>query len=305
MSQTQVPGGERIDPRLRATTSEPPASIRIGEWEASPSLNLLRRGETTTHLEPKAMELLCFLARRRGEVVSRDELLATLWQGLVVGDDALTQAVIKLRKALGDNPREPTYIQTVPKRGYRLVAQVSTPAPEQGRDPIKQDAGRRSLRPLVPGAIGLTIALMVFALVYLDRPSRPDDAPVEDAAVDAEPASVPGNQPTVSVFPFQVLGDDPDQLYLARGLAAELASDLSRLSGLTAIGADRLPGFADNEAAPSVHASFQVWGGVQRREEQISVEVRLIEAATGRQLWSQRYDRPFGDLFAIQDEIGT
>jgi DNA-binding winged helix-turn-helix (wHTH) protein len=98
------------------------APMKIGDWDADPAMNTLRRGEQLVHVEPKAMELLVFLGRRSDQVVSRDELLAGVWPGVVVGDDALTQAIIKLRKALGDSPREPTYIQTVPKRGYRLIA---------------------------------------------------------------------------------------------------------------------------------------------------------------------------------------
>ena len=70
------------------------------------------------------MEVLMALAARAGQVVSREELLAAVWPGVVVGDEALTQSIIKLRRALGDNPRAPSYIETISKRGYRLIAPV-------------------------------------------------------------------------------------------------------------------------------------------------------------------------------------
>lgn len=98
--------------------------LQIGEWLVNRSADELCRGEETARIEPKAMEVLLALAARAGEVVSREALLELVWPGVVVGDEALTQGIIKLRKALGDHPRAPTYIETIPKRGYRLIAPV-------------------------------------------------------------------------------------------------------------------------------------------------------------------------------------
>ena len=107
---------------------------RIGDWDIVPELNELRRGDEKIRVEPKAMDLLVFLAARPGKVVGRAELLACVWPGVVVGDEALTQAVTKLRRALADQARAPAYIETIPKRGYRLVAEVATLAAAAGRD---------------------------------------------------------------------------------------------------------------------------------------------------------------------------
>ncbi|MFZ1909769.1 MAG: transcriptional regulator, partial [Burkholderiales bacterium] len=100
------------------------ARLLVGEWWADRSTNELGRAGETLRLEPKAMEVLMALAARAGQVVSREELLAAVWPGVVVGDEALTQSIIKLRRALGDNPRTPSYIETISKRGYRLIAPV-------------------------------------------------------------------------------------------------------------------------------------------------------------------------------------
>lgn len=96
----------------------------VGPWCVDAGTGELRHGSESLRVEPKVAEVLLCLAQRAGQVVSRDELLTSVWPGVVVGDDALTQAIIKLRKALGDDARRPTYIETLAKRGYRLIAPV-------------------------------------------------------------------------------------------------------------------------------------------------------------------------------------
>ena len=108
---------ERLEPTSRAT-------VQIGEWRVAPELNQISRGVEVVHLEPKAMAVLMYLASRPSTVASRDELLDSVWPGVIVGDNALTQVVIKLRKALCDTAREPRYIQAISKKGYRLIAPV-------------------------------------------------------------------------------------------------------------------------------------------------------------------------------------
>src|SRR5215510_14139072 len=98
--------------------------LQVGEWTVEPALNQVSGAGRTAKLEPKAMALLRYLADRPGQVVSREALLSAVWPGVVVGDDSLTQAIIKLRKALGDTADAPNYIQTISKGGYRLVAPV-------------------------------------------------------------------------------------------------------------------------------------------------------------------------------------
>src|SRR5258706_10743541 len=140
-------------------TDPPPAldsgRLRVRDWTVGPALNQLLAAGKTVKLEPKAMAALIYLANRPGQVVSREGLLSAVWPGVVVGDDSLTQVVIKLRKALGDAPERPTYIQTVTKRGYRLVAPVlraaGTAAPPVWRRPhgVRWIAGAAALALLI------------------------------------------------------------------------------------------------------------------------------------------------------------
>ena len=103
----------------------------LGDWRIHADTNELRRGERVVRVEPKAMDVLMALVRAGGRVVTRDELLATVWPGVIVGDEALTQAIIKLRRALGDDSRAPRYIETIPKRGYRILPGTDAMYPER------------------------------------------------------------------------------------------------------------------------------------------------------------------------------
>ena len=96
----------------------------IKDWWVSPDEGLLKKGDDVVHLEPKTMEMLVYFAARQGEVITRDEFEKEVWHGTLIGYDAITGTVIKLRKALQDNARNPDFIATIPKRGYQLIASV-------------------------------------------------------------------------------------------------------------------------------------------------------------------------------------
>jgi len=99
--------------------------FRVGEFLIEPQLNTITRDNQSTRLEPKVMQLLQRLSNTAGEVVSKEQLMQAVWMDTIVTDDVLTRAVSELRKAFRDNSKEPRYIQTIPKSGYRLIAPVS------------------------------------------------------------------------------------------------------------------------------------------------------------------------------------
>ena len=100
---------------------------QIGDWFVDPSRDVIRSGTTEIKLEPRAMRLLCCLADPPGEVHTTDELLGKVRPGLVVGQNSLYQAIAQLRRALGDLDDQARYIETVPRKGYRLIAPVTSP----------------------------------------------------------------------------------------------------------------------------------------------------------------------------------
>jgi TolB-like protein/Tfp pilus assembly protein PilF len=205
----------------------------------------------------------------------------------VVGDEALSQAVTKLRKALGDDVRAPTYIETISKRGYRLIAPVKPLAGRPGAEIAAAPAPGKSHLRQRASLIGFLVAL-VAAGTYLWQSQHA--ASLAAGHTQEEPgADRISKLPTVTVTPFDSLSDDPAQVYLARGITADLATDLSRLAGLRVIGASR--------------GRYLVSGSVQRAADHLKVNVHLTDSTTGQQLWSERYEKSLGDLFAVQDDI--
>ena len=105
--------------------------LRVGGWLVQPNLNVIVRGEVEAKLEPKAMEVLVYLAAHAGKVLPKSKIIEEIWSGSFVTEEVLTNSIWELRKALGDDAKNPTYIQTVPRRGYRLIATVTRP-PDSG-----------------------------------------------------------------------------------------------------------------------------------------------------------------------------
>lgn len=281
--------------------------LRVGDWTVEPALNQLSAAGKTVKLEPKAMAVLVYLADRPGQVVSREALLSAVWSGVVVGDDSLTQVVIKLRKALEDVPETPVYIQTISKGGYRLIApvvrsaEISSARVQPDAEPSYAERQRRV--PWIAGA-GIAALLLAAAGVWWIKGERvsgvpPGQAPM--ASIDAARTA----QPTVAIRPFVALGNDPQAVLLARGITADLVTDLSKVFGLWVIGAAPVDGQAGGEApsdAPPVR--YLVSGTVQRVDQHLRLHVHLTDAETGKQLWSERFDRALSDFFAIQEELG-
>ena len=267
-------------------------SFKVGDWLVESDLNQISVPGKTVKLEPKAMGVLVCLARKPGQLVSREAMLSQLWPGVVVGDDSLSQVITKLRKALGDDPERPTYIHTVTKRGYRLVAPVVRPA----GDPASP-AGRRRQ----PGqwiAIGATLGLLAAAFWLSAAQHLWRSSPDEDSGPDV------AQLPTVAISPFEALGKDPQELLLARGITADLLTDLAKSSGLSVIGFSPMEGRAGSDAAGHADARYLVSGTVQRVDGRLRMHIYLTEQRSGKQLWSERFDRDLTDLFAIQDELG-
>jgi DNA-binding winged helix-turn-helix (wHTH) protein/tetratricopeptide (TPR) repeat protein len=109
----------------RIIEGEMKGNFSVGEHLVSPSLNSISRFGTTSHIEPKAMHVLICLAEKAGQVISKEDLIQSVWARAFVTDDVLTGSVSALRKAFGDSAREPRFIETIPKNGYRLIAPVT------------------------------------------------------------------------------------------------------------------------------------------------------------------------------------
>jgi TolB-like protein/Tfp pilus assembly protein PilF len=226
---------------------------------------------------------------------------------VTVSDDALTQSIIKLRKALGDTSREPSYIQTIPKRGYRLIAAVdwlppgSAPSPLAPRRTSGVLGGVRNIHWIVAAAC-VAVALAGYGL--LAHRASPRMATIEGLPGGGMSWSEIDNLPAVVVQPFGEIEGDPLQILLARGFTARLITDLSRFPEIRVVSLN--PAATSSAAEPAKKAgagNYLVAGDVQRNGDDIRVFVHLTEAASGRSLWSEQYDRAYTDIFSLQDEL--
>jgi TolB-like protein/DNA-binding winged helix-turn-helix (wHTH) protein len=295
--------------------------IRIGAWRADPALDEISKDGQTVKLEPKMMRLLVCLADHAGEVVGVDQLLNEVWKDVVVTPDSVYHAVAVLRRVLGDDTREPTYIANVLRRGYRLVAPVvrcvDAPATQASNPATVPDpatsvpaaavaipSGSR-LPGIVPLALAaaLLLALFVGGKSWLSRRTAAVEHPQATAAITTGDKSV-------AVLPFVDMSEQKDQQYFADGTAEEVLDLLAKVPGVRVIG--RTSSFQFKGERPDLRtvgstlgSTYVVEGSVRKSGEQLRVTAQLIDARDGSLLWSQTYDEAVGDVLKIQGQIAA
>jgi transcriptional activator of cad operon len=279
-------------------------TLRIGAWRVDPvSCQISREGETA-RLEARSMRLLLCLAERAGEVVSIDELLSHVWPEVTVSPDSVYQAIASLRRQLGDDPKQPAYIATVPRLGYRMVATVA-PWEAIQVDP-KSDASialASELRNKWPPKSGITFAVaaicLTLAVAFLLFHRSSDNR--RDSAVLAP-------QNSIAVLPFLDLTEGMKEEEFADGMTEELIGRLSKIPGLRVppptssfyFKGKQLP-LAD--IARSLGVAYVLDGSVRKSGGRLRVAARLVRADSGYVIWTETYDRPFTDILMVQDDI--
>lgn len=281
-----------------------PDEIRIGPWRLLPALNLLQGDGKEVRLEPRHVDLLVFLAERRGEVVGTDDILAGVWGGQIVGDHSIYQTIAKLRRALGDEAVNSTFIETVSKRGYRLIAEVAYPAgepPRSSETPFDDEVralrapSRRFSRDrrVWAGAFVLVLALALGAARLL--PSKPTASPFEGVR-------------RVVVLPFASLSQVESDRLVAEGFSIELGNALGGSDGLQVLGPVTAKLISEPKLDPAeigrrLRADVIASGSVRRSGDRLRISAALTDTATGYQIWSRIFERPDGDAFPIQTGI--
>lgn len=306
--------------------------FELAEWSIEPSLLRLTRGGEARSVGAKVMGVLLCLAGRPGELVSKDELVAEVWDGDAASDEALTAVVYELRRALGDDARRPRFIGTIRGRGYRLLvapscsgaaqaerahrptappallraAEHGPPGPSSGGTGGGRTAAGAGRRRISVAAFSLIAAGMLCALV-LQRDVH---------TVAQPPLPVAGSAPdeirSVAVLALEPRGAQPSQepSLFARGLSERLANELARSGWL-----DVVPAFsralADSRWLPSYPSRLSsrpvdavVEGAVRRQGQRLLVTVQLI-AADGQLLWGGSWERVASDLAALEAELGS
>ncbi len=294
----------------------------MGVWIVDPAANRIKHGEDEVRLEPKVMRVLVLLAERHGLVVSRSDLENRVWPRMLVTDDAVTNTLIKLRRALGDDARNPAYIETIAKSGYRLIAEVAPfekttrkAAPVEGppqAGPTPELAGQVAAPVAEPTNGGKALAsgswrkaalvalVALLGLVWLVT-RQFQTGPAEQPTAAAE-------LPALAVLPFENLTRDPEQDYFTDGITEDLITDLSKLSSLRVVARNSVMAYrnstdTDRQIGSELGVRYIVRGSVQRAGPRLRINVRLTDAREDHNRWAERYDRDLSDIFRTQDEI--
>jgi TolB-like protein len=251
--------------------------FRFAEFEISLARRELRRAGAAIHIEPQVFDLLVHLVRNRDRIVTKDELIESIWQGRIVSEAALSSRISAARRALGDTGNDQSLIRTMYKVGFRFVAQVETSE-----------------------AAPTALAEEVVALSGADEEAT-------KVVPSAEPLPLP-DKPSIVVLPFQDMSSDPGQEYFADGLTDDIISGLSRQQWFFVIARNSSFTYKGQavdvrDVATQLGVRYVLEGGVRKAGNRVRVTSQLIDASNGNHLWADRYDRELADIFALQDEI--
>jgi len=242
------------------------------------------------------MRLLLCLAGHAGDVVSVDELLNQVWSGVTVTPDSVYQAVATLRRQLGDDPKQPIYIATVPRLGYRMVAKVSPWADQPiAQAPVPR---RRAGFLLAAGAV----LCLAAAAVFLSH------GKVANNHRSTSPAIAPQPQKSIAVLPFLDLTEQMNHGPFADGMTEELIDKLSEIPGLRVPPPTSSFYFKDKQIpiadiAKTLGVAYLLDGSVRKSGARLRVAARLIRADNWYVVWSETYDRRLDDILMVQDDI--
>ena len=261
----------------------PRSRIRFGPFELDSNSGELYRDGGVVPIAPQPFRLLATLATRPGELVTREELRQIVWGDATFVDfeRGLNFCVLQARTALGDDARQPSYIETLPRRGYRFIAAIEQPAAVGSRS-------RSAPRIVLSIAMAVVVIVMITAWQHRARPTP---------------------RRMLAVLPFENLSRAEDAAF-ADGITEELLAHLSRAEtseiGLIARPSTqryRGSGKTAREIGRELHAGHIVTGSIRREGDRVRVTAQLVDAGTGSQVWSESFNRRGASALAIQEDI--
>jgi TolB-like protein/cytochrome c-type biogenesis protein CcmH/NrfG len=229
----------------------------------------LRRGSQPVAVEPQVLDVLIYLLRNTGRVVTKDDLIASVWGGRIVEETTLTNRIFAARKAIGDSGRNQKLIRTISRKGFRFIGEVRS---------------RSADDPAAPA-----VALPVEATKLLRQ------RPVRD-------------RPAIAVLPFSNMSDDPEQDYFSDGISEDIITALSKLRWFLVIARNSSFIYKGKpvdirQIGEELGVGYVLEGSVRKIGGRVRITSQLNDVSTGSHVWAERYDRDVADVFAVQDEI--
>ena len=231
----------------------------------------LYRGSEPIAVEPQVFDLLIYLMENRHRVVSKDDLIASVWGGRIVSDSTLTSRINAARKAVSDSGEDQKLIRTIARKGLRFVGEVRT-----------QPTGT--------------------------EPADASGLPPDQVHERSRPALPLPDRPAIAVLPFINMSGDSEQEYFSDGISEDIITALSKLRWFFVIARNSsfiYKGKAVHmkQIAEELGVGYVVEGSVRKSGDRVRITAQLNDVATGSHIWAEHYDRSLADVFAVQDEI--
>ncbi len=232
----------------------------------------LRKGSVALAIEPQVLELLLLLVENSERLVTKNEIIDSVWKGRMVSESALSSRIKAARQLLGDDGKSQSFIKTVHGKGFRFVAEVTK--------------------------------------VTLNPETKPSASSIAaEPNTETESSSLPSfKKTTVVVLPFSNLSSNADQEYFSDGITADIIAHLSKHKWLSVTARNTAFGYKNKavnvrELGSTLNVQYVVEGTVQKQGDKVRITVNLIDAQTGNHTWAERYNREIEDIFSLQDEI--
>jgi TolB-like protein/Flp pilus assembly protein TadD len=240
-----------------------------------PDRRELARDGRLVPIPPQVFDLLLHLVQNREHVVSKNGLLDAVWGRRIVSDSTLASHINAVRKAIGDSGEQQRLLKTVPRKGFRFVAEV-----REGDSPL--EFGQSVPESAAPPASSLPRAA---------PPTLPD-------------------RPSIAALPFVNLSGDPEQAYFADGVVEDIITALSRIRWLFVIGRNSSFTYKDRvidvkQVGRELGVRYVLEGSVRRSANRVRITGQLIDAETGVNIWADRFEGTLDDIFDLQDHIAT
>jgi len=234
----------------------------------------VRRGDALVAVEPQVFDVLVYLIRHRDRVVSRDDLLAAVWDGRIVSESTLSSRINSARAAIGDSGDQQRLIRTIAREGFRFVGEVRE----------RNGSGDASTASPAP----------------TEQQTKPGSARPVSRRLPEKPSS--------AVLPFTNMSGDPEQEYFSDGITEDIVTALSRLHWFFVIARNSTFAYKGQrmdvrQIGRDLGVRYLLEGSVRKSGQRLRITSQLLDAMTGNHIWSERYDRELTDIFALQDEI--